>query len=150
MPTALQIVKKFFPGVRTVEDARADVDIEVTTKDSSSAAVKNHKACAMAVACKRAQKVDGVIISINTAYLIKGSEAIRYKLPEHVSREVVSFDRKGGFAAGEYTMLKPRGEQRLGKQLSRNGKGHGGASKFGPHKQTEGIRTVLGSKMAAG
>jgi CheY-specific phosphatase CheX len=92
MPTALRIVKKFFPEVTDVEDAEKSQVIEVT--------------CAMAVACKRKYNLDGVIISVKTAYLIKGKKAKRFSLPESVSREIVSFDRDSGFAAGQYRLSK--------------------------------------------
>ena len=60
---ALGIVRKFFPHVAAVHDALTNTQIEVTKADASSRAVKNHNACAMAVACKRKFKLDGVIIS---------------------------------------------------------------------------------------
>ena len=148
MPTALAIVQKFFPEVTSVKDANKDAHVEVTNRDSSSATVRNHKGCAMAVACKRKMALDGVIISVKTAYMIKGDQATRYKLPESVSREVISFDRKGGFAAGEYKMLKPNGNQKLGivKLGGGNGKKTGTSKAIEPKHLTEGIRTVLGSK----
>ena len=89
---AINIVKKFFPNVTRVVDASRNASIEVTTKDSQSKAVKDHNDCAMAVACKRKFHLDGVIISRTTAYLVKGTQARRFKLPSSVSREIVSFD----------------------------------------------------------
>jgi hypothetical protein len=149
MPNALGIVQKFFPGVTTVQDASKDVVIEVTKKDEASAHRRSHKTCAMAVACKRKFESDGVIVSLKTAYVIDGSTATRYHLPENVSREVVSFDREAGFAPGEYQMKKPRGSKRLGKHYGgANGKHkHTGVKRFHPHITT-GIRSVLGSKQA--
>src|ERR1700690_1730496 len=114
MTTALQIVKEYFPEVTDVEDGTKDIEVEVTKRDNDSADVRNHKGCAMAVACKRKQEADGVIISVNTAYIIKGKKAKRYKLPESVSREVISFDRNGGFSPGEYHLRPPRTSEVLG------------------------------------
>ena len=102
--SSLRIVNKLFPKVKRVTDAKRNASIEVTLKDATSRGVKNHKECAMAVACKRKFKVDGVIISRSVAYLIKGSHAQRFHLPESVSREVVSFDRGAGFAPGKYEL----------------------------------------------
>jgi len=102
MPTSLAIVKKFFPNVSTVSDAKKTVRVEVTKKDSNSSTVKNHKGCAMAVACKRTFDLSGVVISRDRAYLVTGEKAVRYALPESVSREVVSFDRNAGFAEGTH------------------------------------------------
>jgi hypothetical protein len=147
MPTALAIVRKFFPEVSTVEDGRRKVRVEVTKKDGNSAAVRNHKACAMAVACKRSMNLDGVVISVNRAYLIKGDTAVRYALPESVSREVVSFDRNGGFAPGEYELRKPPEQVKsIAPKRKRHGEKNGYKAKFAHH--TDGIRTALGSKNA--
>ena len=147
MASALEIVQKFFPEVEKVEDANRKCLIEVTSHDNSSAKVKNHKACAMAVACKRKFHLDGVIVSVKTAYLVKGKHARRFALPERVSREVVSFDRKGGFASGEYELNPPAKSNRLGKEITRRGP-HKVAGKEHFRHLTEGIRTVLGSKQS--
>jgi hypothetical protein len=114
MPSALSIVKRFYPQVKHVKDATEDFEVEVTARDNSTAAVKNHKKCAMAVACERRRGIDGAVISIHNAYLVKGDEATRLMVPESVSREVVSFDRKGGFATGTYALKKPDKWHRLG------------------------------------
>jgi len=151
MPTALQLVQKFFPEVESVVDAKKNVDIEVTNADDRVAAKKSHKTCAMAVACKRKFKLDGVVISVNRAYLVKGKKAERFELPPSVSREVVSFDRGGGFEPGEYQLSKVAPDKRLGKKhYAKTGNGHtGGDGERKVIHRTGGIRTALGSKMAA-
>jgi hypothetical protein len=88
--------------------------VEVTKADASSKAVRDHAGCAMAVACKRKFHLDSVIISRSVAYLVKGSQARRFKLPVSVSREVVSFDRGAGFSPGEYELSKVEKSNRLG------------------------------------
>ena len=148
MASALEIVQKFFPAVKTVEDANRKCLIEVTAHDNSSATVKNHKACAMAVACKRKFKLDGVIVSVKTAYLVKGTHARRFQLSERVSREVVSFDRNGGFAQGEYELNPPMPSSRIGKNSGKRGP-HKTAGKEHFRHITQGIRSVLGSKDAS-
>jgi hypothetical protein len=114
MPEALAIVRHFYPEVTSVKDAKRSIHIEVLPKDTNVATVKNHKECAMAVACKRKLKVDGVIISVSTAYLVKGKNATRFKLGQSVSREITSFDRKAGFAPGEYQLNAPAKSSRIG------------------------------------
>jgi hypothetical protein len=155
MATALQIVQRYFPDVKTVKDAEEEARIQVTNRDNQSAKVRNHTACAMAVACKRTYQADGVIVAISVAYIIKNGVATRYRLPESIAREVVSFDRKGGFAPGEYKILAPKERHVIGKQQGST-KDHtqeediivrGGTP---PKKKpfvhfTEGIRTVLGA-----
>jgi hypothetical protein len=150
MPTALQVVQKFFPEVKEVVDAERNAIIEVTKQDEKTANKKSHKTCAMAVACKRKFNLDGVVISVNRAYLVKGKKARRFMLPESVSREVVSFDRDGGFEPGEYELQKVPRSSRLDRVIK--GNGHGGGSPNSPRRhvhKTGGIRTSLGSKMAA-
>ncbi len=105
--TALQIVQKFYPKVTSVKDATRAINVEVIHQDTNSKAVKNHKACAFAEACKRSKPIDGAVIAVRTAYLIKGRQATRYLIPESLSREIVAFDRNGRFASGEYYLAKP-------------------------------------------
>ncbi len=142
---ALARVRRYFPQVEEVEDGLKPLEVEVTAKDSKSAAVRNHQGCAMAVACKRLTKADGVIVSISTAYIIKGKTATRYSVPQHVQREIVSFDREAGFAEGNYRLVPKEPSNRLDEPKP-----------TGPHKvtgklrktfhYTAGIRTVLGSE----
>lgn len=112
--SAINVIRKFFPKVTTVVDATRSTAIEVTAKDASSRAVKNHTACAMAVACKRKFHLDGVIISRSVAYLVKGKTARRFLVPSSVGRELVSFDRGGGFAPGMYALAPITKSMRLG------------------------------------
>lgn len=111
---ALTIVQKYFPDVKEVHDADEDFPVEVTAADSRTARTKDHNNCAMAVAVKRQAKAKGVIISVKKAYIIKKEGAVGYNLPESVSREIVSFDRKAGFAEGSYNLSKPGLQSRLG------------------------------------
>src|SRR6266550_2997179 len=122
---ALAVVQKYFPQVEEVEDGTKPIEVEVTAKDSKSAAVRNHQGCAMAVACKRLTKADGVIVSISTAYIIKGKTATRYRVPAAVQREIISFDREAGFAEGSYNIRPMEPTSKLGHEKP-----------TGPHKVT--------------
>ena len=81
-------------------------------------------------------------------YLVKGKRATRYFMSQHAQREVITFDRGGGFAAGEYILLQPYPGNRLGDRLE----GRDKASSMTPTTKrrkytfTEGIRTVLGGR----
>lgn len=151
MANALATVQSFFPKVKRVVDANKDAFIEVTKADTNSAQVQQHDGCALAVACRKAWKLDGVIISRRTAYLVKGNRARRFQLPDSTSREIVSFDRGAGFAEGRYELHRPPKCARLGVRP-----GRGGSKNHTPNgnyvKQfrhiTTGIRTVLGSEVA--
>ena len=107
VPKALHNVRKFFPKVKGVHDGTKPLEIIVTKQDDKVSRRNDHAGCAMAVACKREYKLDGVIISRSVAYLIKGGEAVRYDVPEATSREIISFDRGGGFEPGTYRLEKP-------------------------------------------
>jgi len=101
---SLAIVQKFFPKVTTVKDGTDDLEVEVTKQDATSSRKKDHNNCAMAVACKRKAKADGIIISISMAYIIKGNTATRYQVPNSVGREITAFDRGARFAEGNYEL----------------------------------------------
>lgn len=141
---ALSLVRKFFPKVNRVKDAHENIIVEVTKKDNDSATVRNHESCAMAVACRRKMRSDGVIISIRTAYVVDGRVATRYRVPESVSREIVSFDRHGGFAVGDYVLRAPNKYEQLG--YTGSGRTHNPSDRKRPKYKhmTSGIRTVLG------
>jgi len=149
MASALSIVQQAFPHVNRVVDAKKDSVIEVTKRDTTSATVRNHKACAMAVACKRKLDLDGVIMSISTAYLIKGDVATRYLVPTSVAREITAFDRNAAFEPGEYRLKAATDSSKLngvqGTYPAKSGKANGNLAKRFRHK-TEGIRSSLGSK----
>ena len=59
---SMAIVRFFFPQVENVIDSLKGALIEVTLSDASHGDVKNHKTCALAIACKRFFHADGVII----------------------------------------------------------------------------------------
>jgi hypothetical protein len=120
MVSSLNIVKKFFPKVKKVTDADEPAFLEVTEDDSKTGSRRDHNNCAFARACARKFRATGVIISVQTAYIVKGDEAIRYHLPPSVSREVVSFDRNAGFEEGQYELSRPSAGHRLGARKERN------------------------------
>jgi hypothetical protein len=149
---ALQIVRKYAPKVEVVQDATEDLTMEVTKADCASKAVKDHQACAMAVACKRKLHLDDVIISRSMAYLVRGKVATRYELPETVSREVIAFDRGGAFQPGEYELVKPEPYNALGSSRHETGGSthvahSGGRGKA--HHITKNVRAFLGRERRA-
>jgi hypothetical protein len=144
MPNSLRIVQQFFPAVTTVTQARDNIQIEVLPRDVAHGRAKGHHVCAMARACKRTFDLDGAIVSLGSAYLIKGVRATRYIVPQSVSREIVSFDRGSGFAPGFYSLYKP-----VQKMPPGSGTGHGPSTrrktgkKNRPRHVTAGVRSVL-------
>src|SRR5882724_8929230 len=104
---ALSIVQKFYPNVTSVKDSAKELKILVSERDCQSRKVKSHTECALALACKREFGLDGIVIAMRVAYMVKGTEAVRFGLGESIAREITAFDRKGSFAPGEYKLLKP-------------------------------------------
>ena len=100
----------------------SDLVIRVTGEDCSSIGIQDHASCAMAVACKRELGADGAIVSLHIAYVVHGDTAFRYFVPESVSREVVSFDRNGGFSPGNYELKAPPKGHHLGEHYKESKK----------------------------
>ncbi len=142
--SSLARIRKSFPNVLHVVDATDDIDIRVTKVDTASKAVRNHKECALAHACKRAMQADGAIINVTSAYVIKGDTAVRYKLPETISREIVSFDREAGFEPGDYHLHTPPPSSKLGNDKRSGSRTYtkGNGQTIQPHHITEGVRRV--------
>lgn len=145
---ALKTVQSMFPQVTSVVDAGRARVIEVEAVDLQSAAVRSHRTCAMAVACKRKLELDGVIMARTTAYLIKGRRATRYAVPQAVTREIISFDRGGGFEPGIYRLIPFEAGRRLGADKARGPHEIAGQPQRFRH-QTAGVRAMLGSRVPA-
>lgn len=146
---ALSNVRKFFPNVKSVTDADDNAVVEVTTTDVKNSAKKDLNGCAMAVAAKRQFHATGMIVAPSVAYVIKHDKAIRFQLPTSVQKEIVSFDRGGGFASGTYQLNYPKKSQRIGARQGRalsESRAHDNKGKRRYYHATTGIRAVLGGK----
>jgi hypothetical protein len=128
---SLLLARKYFPHVQKVNDADRSVMIEVTDEDDKAGRRLNSEMCAFARACARTFHADGMIVGVKVVFLIKGQVATRYIVPEAITREIISFDRGGGFDAGTYKLNKPTGVNRLGVGKSTRHKVRGN----GQHKQ---------------
>lgn len=111
---SLNIIRQYFPKVSEIVDAKARAIIEVTKEDAKSSGIKDPLMCAFAKASYRAFDADGVIIALTTSYVIMKKRAIRFKNSETLSREIISFDRRGGFDPGLYLMSPFSPRQQLG------------------------------------
>jgi hypothetical protein len=143
---SLRMVKQYFPKVETVEDATKSAIVEVTAAHLAKAVRKNHRVCALAIACKEFFTADGIIIGLTTAWVIKENVAYRYHLGDSISREITSFDRGAPYDIGFYQLCPISPAARLGTIRStkpRSGKATGsGAKKF--RHYTRNVRTTLG------
>jgi hypothetical protein len=143
---SLRMVRSYFPKVERVDDATKPAIVEVTKTDVANAERKNHRICALALACKRSFNADGIIIGLTTAWVIKGKIATRYHLGDSISREITSFDRGAAYDVGLYNLVPISPCARLGTVRStnpnRSGKNTGGLKKF--RHYTRNVRTTLG------
>lgn len=143
--SALQIVQSYYPGVTKVKDAKKGINITVTKDDCFRGTKKAPNKCAMANAFQRKEGYDGAIISKAISYLIQGDQAIRYKTPESVAREIVSFDRGQDFDPGDYSLKAPSEREKLGvshgPSPSQSPKSNSGGMKNRYHKTT-GVRVL--------
>lgn len=120
LPLVVRRVQNYFPNVDRVADATKPVIINVTKRDVSVSKEKTHDACAMARACERQGTCEHALVFPNVAFLVKGNLAVRYRVPESVTREIVCFDRTGDFRPGEYQLSAPGKAYRLGDGRRRN------------------------------
>lgn len=111
---SLSIVKKYYPQVRYVRDAKKSIVVHVSTSDCKKSTQKSPNSCAMAQAFRR--KHDGAIISLSVAYIVDGNKAVKFRVPQAVSRELVSFDRHNDFAVGAYKLIKISRGNRMGER----------------------------------
>lgn len=142
---ALDIVRKYHPGVEKVIDAKKPATFVVNEEDCKQGRSKEPGSCALARSIGR--QYDGAIVSLSTAYVIKGKTAYRYHVPQSISRELVSFDRSHVFSPGTYSLKAINKSAALGKRRhpQKPRKGAGG-SKYRNDKprshRTTGIRSL--------
>lgn len=136
-------IRKMFPKVEYAVDAHAPVYVSVNAKDCKDAQKLNPSECALARAAKRELHADGVIIGMSSSYIIKGNKAVRFDTPQSVAREIVSFDRHGDFATGDYHLIPKSPAVRFGVQHPRGNAG--GANKDAKrrvHHQSARVRVL--------
>lgn len=107
-------LKRLFPNVTSVEDAGESVVVDVNTRDCSTGIKSSPGECAMAKAVKRQFHAEGAVIGLSVSYVIKDGKALRFKTPQSVQREIVSFDRNQDFAPGTYQLNRPAPSERMG------------------------------------
>jgi hypothetical protein len=110
---ALRFVRRYYPDVNKVEDAKRGTIITVTQRDCDSGVGKAANLCAIAKAAER--RWDGAIVSLSRAYLIRGRTAYRYQVPDHVEKELIVFDRSHSFSPGKYQLDKVHAGNLLGR-----------------------------------
>ncbi len=113
-------IVRLFPHVNKMQEAKRPVAIEVTATDVSRGKLKKHRECAMANAVCREWGADHAVIGMTYSYVIKGNTAVKFKTPDTVVREIVSFDRNKTFAPGGYHLGPVSPGLTQGAQAERN------------------------------
>lgn len=145
---ALEIVQSHFPQVTKVVDATEDLPFTVTPKQAKDGKPLSHVDCPAARALSQMPKIDGAIISKRSGYTVSGTTAVRYRVPESLTREETAKDRGGSFQPGDYKLKAPGKGERLEDRYT--GKTHNPSKRrrpsFTPHI-TENMRTSLGMRL---
>jgi hypothetical protein len=115
-----------------VKDAKKGIFLHITSADVKGADKKHPESCAAAKACEREYNIDEVRIHLSRVYLRKGKRWTRYLTSKPLRQEIITFDRGGRFAPGEYALTKPQPTKRLGVQMAGNSSGKKGAKKRMP------------------
>jgi hypothetical protein len=139
-------LKRQFPKLKKVFDAKKPIHVEVTARDNNGGTVGDAQNCAMARAVCREFKADVAVIGLSYSYVIKGDTAIRYKTPVTVGREITSFDRNKQFAPGKYGLSPISKSQRLDAHKRSGGvkkstTGHA-PKRVVVHTKTSGVRVM--------
>lgn len=90
-----------------LEDATRPIVVGVAVDDIVKSRTKNSKCCAFARAAQREPGVRAAYFFRSTAFLEFADRMVRYALPSSVQKEIVSFDRAGIMAPGEYQLNAP-------------------------------------------
>jgi hypothetical protein len=138
--TRLQTIQSFYPQVRRVKDAKKPLFLDVTAKDCARGKTGKMDSCALVRAISRTEG-HPALISRSVAYTIEGTTAVRFALPDTVTREIVSFDRTKTFMPGRYRLAKPFPTNQLGAVRPKHGPKRGGKDpKRGTLHRTAGVR----------
>lgn len=90
-------------GIKLI-DASRPIVVGVAVDDILKSRLKNSKCCAFARAAKREPGVRAAYFFRSTAFLEFADRMERYSLPPSVQKEIVSFDRAGIMAPGQYQL----------------------------------------------
>jgi len=142
-PKLPRSIRRLFPNLKDVTDATAPVHVTVTKRDCTNGKRLKAGECALAVAAQRQYHAQGAVIGMSYSYIVRGDHAIRFATPASVAREIVSFDRHGDFAPGEYGLSAVSPSNRLGKEKVERPGDHG-SKKISRivHKGTARVRVV--------
>ena len=102
---------------KRVVDATRKVTIHVTERDVANGNTRDPAGCAAALACMRDLKATKARVHLGRTYVELDDKWLRFRTPQSIRSEVVSFDRGGTFETGDFTFspLSP-GNRATGKR----------------------------------
>lgn len=131
---------------KRVVDATKALRITVSKRDAATGKTKDPAKCAAANAIVRTlADVNSARVHLGRTYIEYADKWVRYKTPEALKLEIVSFDRgtKAQYAEGDYTLYAPSPADRLGARPKDAGKTAGKKRRVHIariHHQVEGVR----------
>jgi hypothetical protein len=134
---------------KRVVDATKPLHIEVSKRDAALGTTKDPAKCAAARAIVRTTAdAKSARVHLGRTYIEFDDKWVRYKTPDALKVEIVSFDRgaKKEYSAGSYTLYAPAPTDRLGHPRKKNiPTGKTGGRRRRPHiarihRQIEGVR----------
>lgn len=134
---------------KKVVDAKAPLHISISKADAAAGKNKDPAKCAAARAVVRTiADAKGARVHLGRTYIEYPDKWVRYKTPEALKVEIVSFDRGANkeYAEGDYTLYAPSPTDRLGHERKIGiPTGKTGSRKRRPHiarihHQIEGVR----------
>lgn len=112
-------------GEKKVVDATKPLHISISKRDASLGKTKDPGACAAARAIVRAiADVKSARVHLGRTYVEYPDKWVRYKTPQGLKIEIVSFDRgtQAEYAEGDYTLYAISPTDRLGSRRKPQGK----------------------------
>ena len=134
---------------KKVVDAKGPLRISISEKDAALGKTKDPAKCAAARAIVRTiADAKSARVHLGRTYIEMDDKWVRYKTPEALKLEIVSFDRgaKAEHTVGDYTLYAPAPTDKLGHPRKKNAPtGKTGSRKRRPHiarihHQIEGVR----------
>ena len=119
---------------KKVIDATKPLHISISKRDATLGKTKDPGSCAAARAIIRTiVDVKAARVHLGRTYIEYDDKWVRYKTPESLKLEIVSFDRgaKKEYSEGDYTLYAPSPSSRLGIRPKPQGKT--GSRKRRPH-----------------
>lgn len=131
---------------KKVVDAKGALRISISKQDASKGKTKDPAACSAARAIVRTIKdCKSARVHLGRTYIEFPDKWVRYKTPEALKTEIVSFNRGGNaeYTQGDYTLYAPSPADKLGVRKKPDGKTSGKKRRAHIariHHQIEGVR----------